>query len=84
MPTFSVNNVLNIAITHYNIDSYISNMRCIYKVLFTRVHPEAEKVNTLGKCSPFSLYSSLIFQSLIVLWVLSKLIPIFTSLLPSA
>ena len=28
-------------------------MRCIYKVLFTRVHPEAEKVNTLGKCSPF-------------------------------
>ena len=27
-------------------------MRCIYKVLFTRVHPEAEKVNTLGKCSP--------------------------------
>ena len=27
-------------------------MRCIYKVLFTRVHPGAEKVNTLGKCSP--------------------------------
>ena len=31
---------------------YISNMRCIYKVLFTRVHPGAEKVNAWGKCSP--------------------------------
>ena len=31
-----------------------------------------------------TIYSSLIFQSLIVLWVLSKLIPIFTSRLPSA
>ena len=30
-----------------------------------------------------TLYSSLIFQSLIVLWVLSKLIPILTSRLPS-
>ena len=32
-------------------------MRCIYKVLFTRVHPRAEKVNAWGKysprCSPF-------------------------------
>lgn len=28
-------------------------MRCIYKVLFTRVHPGAVKVNTLGKCSPY-------------------------------
>lgn len=27
-------------------------MRCIYKVLFTRVHPRAEKVNAWGKCSP--------------------------------
>ena len=27
-------------------------MRCIYKVLFTRVHPGAEKVNAWGKCSP--------------------------------
>lgn len=27
-------------------------MRCIYKVLFTRVHPWAEKVNAWGKCSP--------------------------------
>ena len=52
MPTFSVNNVLKHYITHYNRDSYISSMRCIYKVLFTRVHPGAEKVNTLSKCSP--------------------------------
>ena len=28
-------------------------MRCIYKVLFIRVHPGAVKVNTLGKCSPY-------------------------------
>ena len=27
-------------------------MRCIYKVLFTRVHPGAEKVNAWSKCSP--------------------------------
>ena len=27
-------------------------MRCIYKVLFIRVHPGAEKVNAWGKCSP--------------------------------
>ena len=27
-------------------------MRCIYKVLFTSVHPGAEKVNAWGKCSP--------------------------------
>ena len=52
MPTFSVNNVLKYPITHYNRDSYISCMRCIYKVLFTRVHPGAEKVNAWGKCSP--------------------------------
>ena len=31
----------------------------------------------------FLLYSSLIFHSLIVRWVLSKLIPTFTSRLPS-
>ena len=30
----------------------MSSMRCIYKVLFTRVHPGAEKVNAWGKCSP--------------------------------
>ena len=74
MPTFSVNNVLNIALTHYNIDSYISSMRCIYKVLFTRVHPEAEKVNTLGKCSPHcSPFSNLRLQVL-SLYSLSSLI----------
>ena len=43
-----------------------------------------ETDNLVSFCFGFFLYSSLIFQSLIVRWVLSKLIPIFTSRLPSA
>ena len=55
-------------------EHYISSMRCIYKVLFTRVHPEAEKVNTLGKCSPrCSPFSNLRLQVL-SLYSLSSLI----------
>lgn len=53
------------------------------------VHPnyisikKSETDNLVSFCFGFFLYSSLIFQSLIVRWVLSKLIPIFTSRLPS-
>lgn len=42
-----------------------------------------ETDNLVSFCFGFFLYSSLIFQSLIVRWVLSKLIPIFISRLPS-
>lgn len=42
-----------------------------------------ETDNLVSFCFGFFLYSSLIFQSLIVRWVLSKLMPIFTSRLPS-
>ena len=54
-------------------------MRCIYKVLFTRVHPRAEKVNAWGKCSPrcspFGNYRQrydkrlpVLFQAMFVHW----------------
>ena len=39
-----------------------------------------ETDNLVSFCFGFFLYSSLIFQSLIVRWVLSKLIPIFMSI----
>lgn len=45
---------------------------------------KSETDNLVSFCFGFFLYSSLIFQSLIVRWVLSKLIPIFISRLPSA
>lgn len=45
---------------------------------------KSETDNLASFCFGFFLYSSLIFQSLIVRWVLSKLIPIFISRLPSA
>ena len=38
-----------------------------------------ETDNLVSFCFGFFLYSSLIFQSLIVRWVLSKLMPLFTS-----
>lgn len=47
------------------------------------IYKKSETDNLVSFCFGFFLYSSLIFQSLIVRWVLSKLIPIFTSRLPS-
>jgi len=38
-----------------------------------------ETDNLVSFCFGFFLYSSLIFQSLIVRWVLSELMPLFTS-----
>ena len=49
------------------------------------VHPnyisikKSETDNLVSFCFGFFLYSSLIFQSLIVRWVLSKLMALFTS-----
>ena len=47
------------------------------------IYKKSETDNLVSFCFGFFLYSSLIFQSLIVRWVLSKLIPIFISRLPS-